>query len=564
MKTRLSMVCAGCLAVLLLSLWPSQGFASEAPAAPPKEYQPAADEFSALGDSVLELLQSGATVSFAKSVSLSLEDAKSVLSTNLPPLTGDRLESFQRAGEIRRIQIMASAKAMLDRAATLHLDFTKGDWHPRVVLPKQFGARRHSDLQTENQALPWVEKLEIVLDAGSPATNSTNGVFKLVLRDMDKFPGGWRCSGGIAWEEFPSDVADEKTRREMAIWDKASGHHGLNGQDDPALLKLGEVLVRFILEHNTDVFQKEACVTADLIWGLRQRSARPGPPREELNEQVRVQVREQTDLARTALKQLDDAGVDLKNASAQIQEAVVESAQPQLADSLAGLIGRSFKLKLAVKSDARSANGTAVSGEYILAASQIMRFDDGWRVVNDLHWQQFPEGVVGHEVVEKMRLEDYVTEHRALPPGIAAPEIEFLTLDGERKMKLSDLKGKVVVIDFWATWCGPCQQPMADLQKLEAAHPDWRGKVAVMSLSIDDTLDVVRKHVAKLGWTNTFNAWAGDGGWQSKTAGAFRITAVPTDYIIDPEGKIVVSGHPAAMNIGEAVGSLLKPKARSE
>ena len=83
--------------------------------------------------------------------------------------------------------------------------------------------------------------------------------------------------------------------------------------------------------------------------------------------------------------------------------------------------------------------------------------------------------------------------------------------------------------------------------------------MAIVPLSIDDTLDIVRQHVNKRGWTNTFNVWAGDGGWRSAPAKAFRVTGVPTTYIIDAQGKIVRPGHPAAMNIDELVDAVLKP-----
>jgi len=82
--------------------------------------------------------------------------------------------------------------------------------------------------------------------------------------------------------------------------------------------------------------------------------------------------------------------------------------------------------------------------------------------------------------------------------------------------------------------------------------------VAIVPLSIDDTLDVVRRHVNKRGWTNTFNVWGGDGGWQSAPAKAFRVSAVPTTYIIDASGKIVVGGHPAAMALEQRVDEALK------
>ena len=87
---------------------------------------------------------------------------------------------------------------------------------------------------------------------------------------------------------------------------------------------------------------------------------------------------------------------------------------------------------------------------------------------------------------------------------------------------------------------------------------DWGDQVAIVPLSIDDTLDIVRQHVNKRGWTNTFNVWAGDGGWRSAPAKAFRVSGVPTTYIIDAQGKIVRAGHPAAMTIDEIVDAMLK------
>jgi thiol-disulfide isomerase/thioredoxin len=179
--------------------------------------------------------------------------------------------------------------------------------------------------------------------------------------------------------------------------------------------------------------------------------------------------------------------------------------------------------------------------------------------MEDLRWYRMPRGIMDEKAVAAMEFEDYVAEHRALPPQTAVPEIEFITLVGEKKMKLSDLRGKVVVLDFWATWCGPCQEPMARLQDLRQQHPDWQDRVAIVPLSIDDTIGEVRNHVNSRGWTNTFNAWAGDGGWQSASAKAFRVTGVPTTYIIDGQGKIITAGHPAGMDIGRQVEALLKP-----
>jgi thiol-disulfide isomerase/thioredoxin len=151
-----------------------------------------------------------------------------------------------------------------------------------------------------------------------------------------------------------------------------------------------------------------------------------------------------------------------------------------------------------------------------------------------------------------------------LPIGSLAPDVEFIRADNEQKGKLSDLRGKAVVLEFWATWCGPCQEPMAKLQDYRKQHPHWGDQVEIVTMSIDDGLAKVRGHLTSRGWTNTFNVWAGAEAWQAEAPKAYRVSGIPTCYLIDAQGKIAKVGHPASLKIGELVDQLLAPAKASK
>ena len=535
-----------------------QGDTSRVP--PQRPVRPTDDEFAAVSHSVIALLQGRDAARFAREITPSAEDWKAIAATNLPEIA-ENLKGFADSADQQRQDAEAAARAFLAKADSLHLDFSKGDFQARVVNPRFLGGVHFPTLQSKGQRLPHAQEVEIILNPDAGTNISAKGEFKIVLRNLNKFPNGWRGGArwGIQWESFPSNVADEKTLREIAILDKAARRRGITDKDDPALLRLGQALVRFIRERDTAIYAKEALVNSDLVWAQMQKSGDSGPSRQELEKEIDRETQEQTEIARSMLSQSEAAGIDLKNAEIEIREAAVGRLEPGSHGSLEGLRGELFQLKLAVKSDGKSRTGTSLSGDYILAVNEVMRFTDEWKATSDVHWYGVPAGVLDSKAAAAMELENYVAEHETLPPGSPAPEIEFTTLKGEKKMKLSDMRGKVVVLDFWATWCGPCQGPMADLQKLRQAHSDWGDKVAIVPLSIDDTLDIMRQHVNKRDWTNTFNAWAGDGGYQSAPAKAFRIArhGVPITYIIDAQGKIVVAGHPAAMAIDERVNGVL-------
>ncbi len=151
------------------------------------------------------------------------------------------------------------------------------------------------------------------------------------------------------------------------------------------------------------------------------------------------------------------------------------------------------------------------------------------------------------------------------PPGAgdAAPDIELVAPVGGKRLKLSDLRGQVVCLDFWATWCGPCQGPMEHMNEMVMAQREaWKDRVVIVPLSIDDTPELIVSHVAQRGWTNLTHFWAGgegdDVGWKAPPVKLFLIHGVPTTFIIDRDGKIVWRGHPADESNGQTLESRIE------
>lgn len=141
-----------------------------------------------------------------------------------------------------------------------------------------------------------------------------------------------------------------------------------------------------------------------------------------------------------------------------------------------------------------------------------------------------------------------------VPPsaGDRAPDIAFTTLFDGKPAKLSDFRGEVVLLDFWASWCGPCQEPMAHNQALLEKHAgDWAGKARIVALSIDDDAETAREHVEKKGWTAMYHAFSSEGepGWRSGAPTTYGVWSIPTVLLIDAEGEILWRGHPSRVDL---------------
>ncbi len=133
-----------------------------------------------------------------------------------------------------------------------------------------------------------------------------------------------------------------------------------------------------------------------------------------------------------------------------------------------------------------------------------------------------------------LQVKQQLDEMRALSVGQPAPEIELPNPEGTM-VKLSDLRGKYVLIDFWAAWCKPCRQENPHVVKL---YNQYKNKgFEVFGVSLDRTKEDWVKAIADDGleWTQVSDLKY----FNSAAAELYQIEAIPATYMVDPEGKII-------------------------
>lgn len=134
-------------------------------------------------------------------------------------------------------------------------------------------------------------------------------------------------------------------------------------------------------------------------------------------------------------------------------------------------------------------------------------------------------------------------ENTKMNIGDKAPDLAYTSPEG-KQVKLSEVnKGRVVLLDFWASWCGPCRRSSPGLVALynkykEQKFAGAKNGFTVVSVSLDKDKDAWVKAISDDKYTWPYHM-SDLGGWQSKPAEIYGVQFIPQAFLINAEGKIV-------------------------
>jgi thiol-disulfide isomerase/thioredoxin len=207
------------------------------------------------------------------------------------------------------------------------------------------------------------------------------------------------------------------------------------------------------------------------------------------------------------------AHLNLEQAASQTDPAVTQrlfAMAKEFAEKATG-DPRSGQLLFAVGNSAMSAGQNDV-------ATEVLKYTQ----------EHDPEGQFGKMAAGKLMLMNAIGK----PPEIAGPTLEGSEFD------IAQYKGKVVLVDFWATWCGPC---VGELPNVKSVYEKYHEEgFEVLAVSFDNTKGDLAKFVKdrELPWPQIYFDEEGKRGWQNPLGQKYGISGIPATFLVDRQGNL--------------------------
>jgi peroxiredoxin len=150
----------------------------------------------------------------------------------------------------------------------------------------------------------------------------------------------------------------------------------------------------------------------------------------------------------------------------------------------------------------------------------------------------YPETKAGKSaegILDNIKLQEAAKKiQETLVVGAKFPDFEAKDLDG-KPLSISNYKGKILLVDFWATWCGPC---VAELPNVIKAYEKYHDKgFEIVGISLDESEQKLRSFIKdkNMTWAQYFDG----AGWKNKLAQKYGVLSIPATFLLDGDGKII-------------------------